>query len=234
MPTYLGHTIQSGAVTGPLVNTTVTSLFASTNAAKIAIKEAVEDVIMQADDQWGTCYTMVNGRFYEYQNNGSFATPSSGCVGLAGFTTSCSLLGNLADFLDCIRSKCSECLVEVIRGSENTDNMAIWCNERQDHICSECYMLEQSFQQECAEIHRACNHLSVCHANEPSPWNTDEGEQQFWFEFDTDMDYPVALLLVYLHSDNGDCIMRSFGPDDVTDMEQFVTNNLLDLEEWEV
>jgi len=234
MPTYLGHTIQNGAVTGPLVNTTSTNPYRSTNAAKIAVKEAVETVIQQADEQLGNCYTMFNGRFYAYRNNGQFATPSSGCVATSGFTSSCSLLGNLADFLDCVSSPCGECGAEVIRGSENPDNMAIWCNDRQGHICSECYMLEQSFQNECSAIEEACDHLSVCHANHRQPWNTDEGCIQFWFDFDTDMDFPNALLLVYLHSDKGDQIMKPFGPDDVADMEQFVANNLLDLEQWGV
>ena len=234
MPTYLGHTIQNGAVTGPLVNTTVTNLYRSTNAAKIAIKEAVEAVIQEADDQWGVCYTHKNGRFYAYQNNGSFATPSSGCVGMAGFTSSCSLLGNLADFLKVIGSECSQCGVEVILGSENPDNMAIWCSSLQGNICSECYMIEQSFQQECAEIQRACNHLNAHHANQPCSWNTDEGEAQFWFEFDIDVGFPTVLLLAYLHSDNGDQIMRTFGLDDVSDLEQFAVNNILDLDEWGV
>lgn len=234
MPTYLGHTIENGSVTGPLVNTTSTNPFASTNAAKIEIKSAVAAVIMYADDQWGVCYTHKNGRFYAYQNNGQFVTPSSGCVGRGGFTKSCSMIGNLQDFLDRIGSKCSECGANIILGSENTDNMAIWCNDRQDHICSECYMIDQSFQNECSAIEEACDHLSTCYANHRQPWNTDEGEVQFWFDFDTDLDFPNALLLVYLHSDKGDSIMRPFGPDDVSDMEQFVANNLLDLEEWGV
>jgi len=229
MPTsYLGHTIQNGSVSGPLVNTTATTI----KAAKLAVKSAIEGVIEKADDQFGTCYTMVSGRFYAYQNNGAFASPSSNLVGTAGYTSHSKLLGNLEDFLEAVATDCAECLEPVIKGSELAYNMAIFSESHNDHICSECYMLEQSFEQECVTVQEACTYLER-NFSETQTWNMEEGEEIVQFEFDTDCDYPVALLLVYLTSESRQ-IMRSFGPDEVSNMEEFATNNLSNLEEWGV
>ena len=206
MPTYLGHTIHNGSVSGPFVNTTATTIYPSESDAQNAVFSAVNRVISANE------YALTEIGY-------NFDSPT-----------------NVAILLKLVTKPCAECLEPVINGSENTDNMGFWSEDHNDHICCECYMLQQSFENECAVIEKACSHLSTCHANQPSPWNTDEGEVQFWFDFDTDMDYPNALLLVYLHSDKGDSIMRSFGPDEVevSDMEQFAVNNILDLEEWGV
>lgn len=203
MPTYLGHTIQNGTVSGPFVNTTLTTIYPSGADAQNAVFTAVNKVISANE--------------YDLTEIGyNFDSPT-----------------NVAILLKLVTKPCAECLTPVINGSENTDNMGFWSEDHNDHICSECYMLQQSFENECVTVQEACTYLER-NFSESQTWNTDEGIEQFCFEFGTDCDYPVALLLVYLTSSNGDSIMRSFGPDECTNINQFAVENLSNLEEWGV